>query len=262
MLDALSPQRRRVVLLAAGLALLLVLVLGVTAALRLRAGSVPPVPPGAPGPVLLVPGYGGRGASLETLARTLRSAGRDVVVVEPVGDGTGDLRAQAAHLDEVARQVVADRRAPSVDVLGYSAGGVVARLWVRDEGGARLARRVLTLGAPQHGTSQAALGAELAGGCPEACEQLVPGSDLLRRLNARDETPAGPAWVTIRSTADQVVTPVGSAALDGALNLVVQDACPAARTSHSGLPTDPYVLATTVLVLGPGAPVAPSRPTC
>jgi len=259
-LDALSPQRRRVVLLAAGLALLLVLVLGVTAALKLRTDA--PAPPGVPGPVLLVPGYGGRGASLETMAATLRSAGREVVVVPPVGDGTGDLRAQAEHLDEVARQVTRDRGAPSVDVVGYSAGGVVARLWVRDEGGAGLARRVLTLGSPQHGTSQAALGAELAGGCPEACEQLVPDSDLLRRLNARDETPAGPAWVTIRSSADQVVTPVDSAALAGALNLVVQDACPAARTSHPELPTDPYVLATTVAVLGPGAPAAPARPTC
>ena len=79
----------------------------------------------------------------------------------------------------------------------------MARLWVRDGGGADMARRVLTLGSPQHGTSQAALGAEFAGSCPPACEQLVPESDLLRRLNAGDETPAGPLWATIRSTTDR-----------------------------------------------------------
>ena len=126
----------------------------------------------------------------------------------------------------MAEQALAETGAPSVDVIGYSAGGVVARLWVRDYGGAARARRVLTLGSPHHGTSQAALGRELAGGCPTACEQLVPDSDLLRRLNAGDETPDGPLWATVRSSGDQVVTPVDSAALDGAVNILVQDVCP------------------------------------
>ncbi len=146
--------------------------------------------------------------------------------------------------------------------MGYSAGGVVARLWVREHGGDAVARRVLTLGSPHHGTSQAALGASLAGGCPTACEQLVPGSDLLRRLNARDETPAGPAWVTLRSSADQVVTPVDSAALEGAVNVLVQDLCPAARTPHDGLPTDPVTLALVASALGAGPPTAPSALRC
>ena len=128
-------------------------------------------------------------------------------------------------------------------MIGYSAGGVVARLWVRDYGGAGVARRVLTLGSPHHGTSQAALGRELAGGCPTACEQLVPDSDLLRRLNAGDETPDGPLWATVRSTGDQVVTPVDSAALDGAVNILVQDVCPGATASHGELPGDPVTLA-------------------
>ena len=142
--------------------------------------------------MLLVPGYGGRVESLDPLAAALRAAGRDVRVVPRLGDGTGDLDAEAEHLAEVADQALAETGAPSVDVIGYSAGGVVARLWVRDHGGDGQARRVLTLGSPHHGTSQAALGRELAGGCPTACEQLVPDSDLLRRLNAGDETPDGP----------------------------------------------------------------------
>jgi triacylglycerol lipase len=261
-LDALSPQRRRVVLSALGLGLALVLVLVGTAVVRSITGASDPVPQDQPGPVLLVPGYGGRGESLAPLAAALRSAGRTAVLVDPVGDGTGDLRVQAKHLGDVAQRALAGSKARSVDVIGYSAGGVVARIWVHDDGGAGVARRVLTLGSPQHGTSQAALGAELAGGCPLACEQLIPGSDVLRRLNAGDETPDGPLWATIRTTADQVVTPVDSAALAGALNLVVQDACPASTAGHGDLPANPVVLAALTSVLGSGAPSAPTAVRC
>ncbi|MET0692792.1 MAG: hypothetical protein ABWY56_02620 [Propionibacteriaceae bacterium] len=261
MLDALSPQRRRLVFVLGGLALLLVLALVVTVVVRTRSGA-DPVPQDVPGPVLLVPGYGGNGDSLQPLADAVRATGRVAVVVPPVGDGTGDLRVQAEHLATVAAQAMADSGAPSVDVIGYSAGGVVARVFVRDEGGAGVARRVLTLGSPQHGTSQAALGIEVAGDCPEACEQLVPDSDLLRRLNAGDETPPGPLWITVRSTSDQVVTPVDSAVLDGALNLKIQDFCPRSTAGHGELPTDPVTLAAITSVLGVGTPAAPTDVAC
>ena len=256
MLDSLSPQRRRLVLATVVVVGLVAAGLIATAVVRSTVGSADPVPQEQPGPVLLVPGYGGQVASLDPLAAALRASGREVVVVERLGDGTGDLRADAEHLGDVAEQTLAEVNAPSVDVVGYSAGGVVARLWVRDYGGAAVARRVLTLGSPHHGTSQAALGRELAGGCPTACEQLIPDSDLLRRLNAGDETPDGPLWVTVRSTGDQVVTPVHSAALDGAINILVQDVCPGATASHGELPGHPVTLATLDTVLG----IDPPRP--
>ena len=100
-----------------------------------------------------------------------------------------------------------------MDVIGYSAGGVIARLFVRDDGGADVVRRVLTLGSPHHGTEVAASAGELAAAVPKACEQLAIDSDLLRHLNAGDETPAGPTWATVRSDADQTVTPTDSAEL-------------------------------------------------
>jgi triacylglycerol esterase/lipase EstA (alpha/beta hydrolase family) len=261
-LDALSPPRRRLVFGAGALLLLLVVVLIVAAVVRLVPGKVQPVPQDQLGPVLVVPGYGGRTASVAPLVAALRAGGREAVVVAALGDGSGDLQAEATHLGVVATSVLNDTHAPSVDVIGYSAGGVVARLWVRDGGGAFVARRVLTLGSPQHGTSQAALGSELGGGCPPACAQLVPDSDLLRRLNAGDETPDGPRWITVLSTADRVVSPVRSAALAGALNIVVQDICPGAVTPHNSLPGDPVVLAALGSALGPEEPVAPARVNC
>jgi triacylglycerol lipase len=261
MLDALSPQRRRLVLGVGGLVLALFAAVAVIAVVRSQ-GSTQPVAQDIPGPVLLVPGYGGRVASLQPLVSALQSTGRTAVVVEPVGDGTGDLKIQADHLAEVAHSVLKQTAAPSVDVVGYSAGGVVARLWVRDADGKAPVRRVLTLGSPQHGTSQAALGLEFAGSCPPACEQLVPDSDLLRHLNAGDETPDGSLWATVRSNSDRVVTPVDSAALAGAVNIVVQDICPGSSVAHGDLPANPVVLAALASVLGTGPPQVPTGVSC
>jgi hypothetical protein len=108
----------------------------------------------------------------------------------------------------------------------------------------------------------AQLGSELGGGCPTACEQLVPDSDLLRRLNAGDETPDGPLWITVRTTGDRVVTPVDSAALVGALTLLVQDECPGSTAQHGDLPGDPVVRAALGSVLGPGPPAVPTDVDC
>jgi pimeloyl-ACP methyl ester carboxylesterase len=223
--------------------------------------SAAPVPQDQPGPVLLVPGYGGSTTALDTLAVRLRNTGRDATVLTLPGDGTGELRDQATALDTAVRAKLA-AGAPSVDVVGYSAGGVVARLWAAEEGGAAVARRIVTLGSPHHGTQVAALGASLfPSQCPTACAELVPNSQLLTRLNV-DETPAGPVWVSLWTDQDQVVTPPDSARLDGALNIPVQSVCADARLDHSQLPTDRLVQSLVLDSLAVAAPSQPSSADC
>lgn len=241
-LDALSPPRRRM-LAAAGAVLALLVVL-----LVVRVAAPPDVPrtPVAqdqPGPVLLVPGYGGSTAALEVLAGRLRGAGRTATVLTLPEDGTGDLRVAAEVVGGAAAAAVA-AGAPSVDVVGYSAGGVTVRWWMAERGGAAVARRVVTLGSPHHGTQVAGLGAALGlPGCPTACRQLVPGSDLLRTLNGDDETPDGPQWTSVWTDQDEVVTPPDSARLDGATSVVVQRVCPGTTLDHGDLPRSPLVAA-------------------
>jgi triacylglycerol esterase/lipase EstA (alpha/beta hydrolase family) len=253
-LAGLSPARRRVVL---GF-----LVLALVAAAALVATFFPrsapahgPVAQDRPGPVLLVPGYGGSTGSLQSLADVLTATGRDATVVALPGDGTGDLHASAAAL---GRAVAATRErtgAATVDVVGYSAGGLIARLWVAD-GHTDAVRRVVTLGSPHHGTSLADLAGDLAPGqCPLACQQMASDSDVLAALNRGDETPTGPTWVSIWTTQDETVTPPDSARLDGALNLPVQSVCAQARVGHGDLPRDPLVQQMVVAELAAGAPV-------
>ena len=253
----MSP-RRRLVLVAV---LLLLVVVGVLTAVGLRSAGgadIVPVPQGQPGPVLLVPGYGGDATALGRLALVLQGAGRQATVLTLPGEGTGALDDQAELLAAAAAAEVA-AGASSVDVIGYSAGGVVARLWVAEYGGGSLARRVVTLGSPHHGTDVAGLAQVFApSSCPQACRDVAPDSDVLGRLNRGDESPDGPAWVSIWTTDDEVVTPPSSAVLEGALDFVVQDICPGRPVAHGQLPTDPAVQAMVLAAVGPGDPSAPA----
>ena len=224
MFGSLAPARRRLVLT---LLVALVLVAGLVTAVAVRAGfgraAVRPVAQQVAGPVLLLPGYGGSTTGLSVLAQRLRAAGKDVTVLELPDHAQGDLAGQAAVLGAAAKAALRRTGAPSVDVVGYSAGGVVARLWAKRYGGDRLARRVITLGSPQHGTALAALGSLLAGECPLACQQLISTSPVLAQLNTSPEVPAGPVFVSFWTSHDQVVLPPESAELTGALNIEIQD---------------------------------------
>lgn len=252
-----SPQRRWF-LFAVAAALMVAVFTGSLLVIRGREASDPSVPQDRPGPVLLVPGYGGNTASLQVLASALRDSGRDVVLVDLLGDGMGDLRQQAQQLKSLADRAVA-AGAPSVDVVGYSAGGVVVRIWAAELGGNAVARRIVTLGAPHHGTTVAQVGAALApSACPVACRQLVPGSDLLDTL---PETPDGPVWTAVWTAQDETVTPPQSARLDGALDVEVQRVCPGAHVSHGALPRDPLVVGLVKQALAVPVLAAAPRPS-
>jgi triacylglycerol lipase len=251
-----SPRRR--LLIISVIALAVVLVLGGTVVRLLRADGPSGRPDQArPGTVLLVPGYGGSQVALSRLAERLVAAGRAARVVALSGDGTGDLRVQADTLDDAVREELSGG-APSVDVIGYSAGGVVARLWVDRHDGATVARRIVTLGSPLHGARIAAVGSAFApDACPQACRQLTPGSDLLDDIDAT-ALPDGLPWLSIWTENDETVQPPDSARLDGAVNVALQGLCPQARVSHGALPTDPLVTALVLQGLGTDPLAAPN----
>ena len=204
-----------------------------------------------PGPVLLVPGYGGQTGSLSVLAARIRATGRRATVVRLPGSGTGSLITDAGVLNAAVERALRGG-APSVDVVGYSAGGVVALLWVREDNGSGKARRVVTLGSPFHGTRLAADATGfLPGACPPACQQLVPGSRLLAQLT-HTAVPGRPRWLSLWTTDDEVVMPADSARLAGAVNVPVQSVCPGHQVSHTQLPTDPVVTDLVLQAIGRG----------
>ena len=160
--------RRRALVAAVAVAVVLAAA-ALAVGLGRPAGPAEPFGP-AETPVLMVPGYNGTPASVGTLAARLRAEGRRVVVVDLPDRGTGDLRASALALGAAADRTGAAR----VDLVGFSAGGLVVRLLLADPDRALRARRVVLLGTPNHGT-------ELAGWRPlstPACARPASASSL------------------------------------------------------------------------------------
>jgi triacylglycerol esterase/lipase EstA (alpha/beta hydrolase family) len=262
-LGSLAPARRRFVVGLLLLALAASVAVVVAVVVSRTGDEVTPVAQDRPGPVLLVPGYGGSTTSLRVLGDALSDAGRETHVVAPSGSGTQDLREQAAGLGRAVDAALDDSGAASVDLVGYSAGGVVVRYYVAELGGGAKVRRAVTLASPHHGTELAALAGSLGStACPAACAQLAPDSDLLRGLNAGDETPVGPVWVAIWTEDDKTVVPPDSGSLEGALDLSVQSICPGVSVGHADVPRDPTVIAMVEAVLDAPRVVAPGPGVC
>jgi triacylglycerol lipase len=134
--SSLAPRRK---ILVAGAALLVLAAAAAAAVAAAGAGGGPAIGGSAsshgprqnqPGPVLLIPGYGGSTQSLSVLAARIRASGRQATVVSLPGNGTGSLIQDATVLDAAAARALRGG-APSVDVVGYSAGGVAALVWAR-----------------------------------------------------------------------------------------------------------------------------------
>ncbi|MGC0365269.1 triacylglycerol esterase/lipase EstA (alpha/beta hydrolase family) [Rhodococcus sp. 27YEA15] len=173
-------------------------------------------------------------------------------------------RELAMFVDSVRRHT----GAAQVDLVGHSQGGVVARQFLRFDGGANpsdpsqnLVRNVVTLGATNHGTTFAGLQANahaLSGlGLPgdllvqaiwgPAGVQQLSGSPFLAALNGGSETEPGIDYTVIASKSDEISTPPEATFLtpgpDAVVdNVWVQTGCEANTTSHGDLVRDPHTL--------------------
>lgn len=177
--------------------------------------------------VLLLPGYGGSLQSLKPLATELSAAGFEVRYAD-LDDMKGDLKEYGERVGELIK-----KEREIINIIAYSAGGLVVRSAAGDSEAAKYIGSVVTIGSPHNGAQVAKLGALLGGElCPTSCQQLNPDSRFLDELF----TPNNPKrWLSIRSSADEVVTPIESSILSGMSNLEVNSFCGEAKLSHGDL---------------------------
>lgn len=189
-------------------------------------------------PVVLVGGFANLASGWNEWVRSLRADGFQVFVFDPPTAGLGDMeesaRAVADFIAEIRRRTGRRR----VDVVGFSEGGLLARMVVARLGALGSVDRLISLATPHRGVPVSGLYDALKGigwirrVVPAAAVQLLDGSDLLRRLARDDEHlrggrhPDAPRYASVFSrTIDMVVTPM-SAWLPGAVNVPIASDAP------------------------------------
>jgi triacylglycerol lipase len=181
-------------------------------------------------PVLLVPGWLDTERDLAALRIRFLAAGWPEERLETITfqDPTGSNRDHAHELDLAIDSLLARTRAPLVDIVAHSMGGLATRWLLRQDEEHRV-RRVAFLGSPHRGT----LSAHLAWG--DGRDEMMPDSPFLDTLNAEPGIATGVEAITIRTPVDTRIVPGESAALPGVPDHVV--CCP----THAGLLHDEEV---------------------
>ncbi|MFI9508921.1 esterase/lipase family protein [Nocardia sp. NPDC052566] len=243
-------------------------------------GSVSPAgandwscPPTAahPRPVVLVHGTWGNQNDWNVLAPQLKAEGycvfslnfgRDtgsVMGAKPGVYGTGDIRASAGELAAFTERVRDATGSAKVDLVAHSQGALVARQYLRFEGGAAEVGSLVSLAGTNHGTTMNGLASLLPPGGSSgpaadlaatyvgtaAVQQLV-GSDVVRTINAGGDTEPGIAYTVVATRLDKASTPPEATFLQagpGATvdNIWVHDVCPTDTFDHGPLPQSPTI---------------------
>ena len=134
-------------------------------------------------PLVLVHGLWDRPRMFHRLIQAMDQPQRDLLAPHlPHGLGDVPLRELAHRLDEqILNRFGADS---TVDLLGFSMGGIIGRIWLQELGGAARTRRFFSVGSPHQGTitAQVIPRVLLAG-----VADMKIGSQLLHQLHRRSD---------------------------------------------------------------------------
>ncbi len=214
-----------------------------TLALTATAVALPSTAAAAtPRPVIVVAGTFGPAFFYEPLAARLRADGHQVAIFQLTGLGTADIRTSARDLNRFADDFRSRVGAAKIDLVAHSQGGLVARQYLKNEGGASEVGALVNLAAPNYGTVVATIANFFGGGnCLTivACQQMKVGSSFLNELNAGDDTVGSVRYTNFYTLLDELVQPVGNAKMnDGATNVLIQSQCPLRLVAHVGMSLD------------------------
>lgn len=162
-------------------------------------------------PVLLIHGIDDTRAVMEPLGRYLEARGWRRFAFDMVpNDGREGFEVLARQLQREVAEIRARTGAAKVDLVGFSLGGVVARVYLQELGGASEVERLVTISSPHHGSWMAYLRWNALG------EELRPGSPVYRRLNGSLASLSGVRHTAIWTPLDLMILPAWSSQLPGA----------------------------------------------
>jgi triacylglycerol lipase len=147
--------------------------------------------------VVLVHGYGANRSAFLPLSAYLRAHGVHQILAFDYRASAGIEHAARALKEYLRRSV----RGGRVDFVCHSLGGLVARVYLEELGGARRVDRCITLGTPHRGTYNAYWLASRVG------RELRPDSAVMERLAASSQKPTTVSFTSIIAGSDNIVIP-------------------------------------------------------
>jgi alpha-beta hydrolase superfamily lysophospholipase len=207
------------------------------------------------------------------LAPTLANAGYCVYTMTygklPTSGNLGgldDLSTSAAQVNTFIKKVRTSTKSSTVDLVGYSEGGYIARLYMKKYGSSHV-RRYVGL-APVNSSPPDISGLlKIAYLIPGAADLIGVASPAFYELShqpaftdiAKPKAAfANVTYTNIATTSDEVATPYRLSFLPSGpnvTNVTVQHACPQDRVGHLGMPYDRTVVQMTRNALDPKHPV-------
>ena len=233
-----------------------------------------------PWPVILIHGTVDTKGVWQELGTELRADGWCVFAPDYGKRGTAAMEESAVQLGAYIEAVRTITGAEQVILIGHSQGGLLARYWMRTSGQARYVKHLVSLGAPNHGTTMGGILSPLVTNNltenimhsliqhwfgPVGFQQIT-GSEIFAVFNDgggdrkggtsthggdRDDSSGeledGVDYTCIASRQDTVVQPPETCFLNGPAhqvrNVWVQDIIPRANVQHQDLPTNKHVRA-------------------
>ena len=222
-----------------------------------------------PWPVILIHGTVDTKGVWQELGTELRADGWCVFAPDYGKRGTAAMEESAVQLGAYIEAVRTITGAEQVILIGHSQGGLLARYWMRTSGQARYVKHLVSLGAPNHGTTMGGILSPLVTNNltenimhslihrwfgPVGFQQIT-GSEIFAVFNddgassthGSGELEDGVDYTCIASRQDTVVQPPETCFLNGPAhqvrNVWVQDIIPRANVQHQDLPMNKHVRA-------------------
>ena len=228
-----------------------------------------------PWPVILIHGTVDTKGVWQELGTELRADGWCVFAPDYGKRGTAAMEESAVQLGAYIEAVRTITGAEQVILIGHSQGGLLARYWMRTSGHAHYVKHLVSLGAPNHGTTMGGILSPLVTNNltenimhsliqhwfgPVGFQQIT-GSEIFAVFNddggahkndgsaryGSGELEDGVDYTCIASRQDTVVQPPETCFLNGPAhqvrNVWVQDIIPRANVQHQDLPMNKHVRA-------------------
>ncbi len=165
-------------------------------------------------PVILIHGFFSDSYALKQVSEHLKNLAKSVYLIDLIpNDGNIPIEDYAEQLSQFINSNFSPQQ--SLDLVGFSMGGLVCRYYLQRLGGLKRVENLVTVASPHQGTLTA-----YVTWC-DACKQMRPESDFLQDLNSDEYTLNQINCTAIWNPFDFVILPAQSSKLAAGDTLMI-----------------------------------------